>query len=52
MFASTSRLDPIDWVVIVGYLVGIIALGVWLGKGQKTARDYFLGGRDLPWWGV
>ena len=52
MFASTSRLDPIDWLVIVGYLAGIIALGVWLGKGQKTTRDYFLGGRDLPWWGV
>ena len=27
-------------------------MGVWLGRGQKSTRDYFLGGRDLPWWGV
>ena len=49
---AAAKLDPIDWVVIAFYLIGVIALGVWLGRGQKTTRDYFLGGRDLPWWGV
>ena len=34
------------------YLVGVIGLGLWLGRGQRNTRDYFLGGRDLPWWGV
>ena len=52
MFASVPSIHSLDWVVIGVYLAGIIALGVWLGKGQKTTRDYFLGGRDLPWWGV
>jgi SSS family solute:Na+ symporter len=52
MFAAAHSLAPLDWVVIAAYLAGIIALGVWLGRGQKTTRDYFLGGRDLPWWGV
>jgi len=52
MFAATPTLAPLDWTVIVAYLAGIIALGVWLGRGQKSTRDYFLGGRDLPWWGV
>ncbi|MBT5928122.1 MAG: hypothetical protein HOH33_16060 [Verrucomicrobia bacterium] len=41
-----------DWCVIVFYLLGIVVLGVVLGKGQKGARDYFLGGRNIPWWGV
>jgi solute:Na+ symporter, SSS family len=41
-----------DWIVIGLYLVGIIGSGVWLGRGQKNTRDYFLGGRDIPWWGV
>lgn len=41
-----------DWIVIIAYLVGIIGLGVWLGRGQRSTRDYFLGGRDIPWWGV
>ena len=52
MFAAAPPLAPLDWGVIAAYVVGIIALGVWLGRGQKTTRDYFLGGRDLPWWGV
>jgi solute:Na+ symporter, SSS family len=41
-----------DWLVIVFYLAGIIALGVWFGKDQKNTRDYFLGSRNIPWWGV
>ena len=52
MFAAAASLSPVDWAVIAVYLIGIITLGLWLGRGQKTTRDFFLGGRDLPWWGV
>jgi solute:Na+ symporter, SSS family len=41
-----------DWTVIVLYLLGMIVLGVWFGKDQHNARDYFLGSRNLPWWSV
>src|SRR5205814_16068 len=41
-----------DWIIIIGYLVGIIALGVWFGKDQRTTRDYFLGSKKIPWWGI
>src|SRR5688572_12579136 len=41
-----------DWAVIVAYLLGIIGLGVWFGKDQKNTRDYFLGSKNIPWWGV
>jgi SSS family transporter len=41
-----------DWIVIVAYLGAMIALGLWFGRDQHTTRDYFLGGRDLPWWGI
>jgi SSS family transporter len=41
-----------DWIVVVVYLAGIIVFGVWIGRGQKTTRDYFLGSRNVPWWGV
>ncbi len=41
-----------DWLVIVLYLVGIVALGVWFGRDQKNTRDYFLGSKSIPWWGV
>ena len=41
-----------DWLVIACYLLGIIALGVWFGKDQRTTRDYFLGSKNIPWWGI
>ena len=41
-----------DWLVILLYLGGIIALGVWFGKDQRNTRDYFLGSRNIPWWGI
>jgi SSS family transporter len=50
--SPASFLNAADWSVIVLYLGGIIALGSWFGRGQRNTRDYFLGGRDIPWWGV
>ena len=41
-----------DWIVIVAYLAGIVAFGVWCGRGQKSTKDYFLGNKSIPWWGV
>src|SRR5438552_18378480 len=41
-----------DWLVIILYLFGIIALGMWFGKDQRNTRDYFLGSKNIPWWGI
>ena len=41
-----------DWAIIVLYLLGIIALGLWFGKDQRNTRDYFLGSKSVPWWGI
>lgn len=41
-----------DWLIILAYLLGIIALGVWFGKDQRNTRDYFLGSKNIPWWGI
>jgi SSS family solute:Na+ symporter len=41
-----------DWIVILLYLGGIIGLGMWFGKDQRNTRDYFLGSRNIPWWGI
>src|SRR5712675_612044 len=41
-----------DWCVILLYLLGIIGLGVWFGKDQHNTRDYFLGSKNIPWWGI
>src|SRR4051812_1780176 len=44
--------NPADWIIIVLYLLGIIGLGVWFGKDQHNTRDYFLGSKNIPWWGI
>lgn len=41
-----------DWLIILVYLLGIIALGIWFGKDQRNTRDYFLGSKNIPWWGI
>jgi SSS family solute:Na+ symporter len=41
-----------DWLVIIVYLGGIVGLGIWFGKDQRNTRDYFLGSRNIPWWGI
>ncbi|WP_349256333.1 MULTISPECIES: sodium:solute symporter [Rubrivirga] len=45
-------MTALDVVVLVVYGVGVIAFGLRAGGRQRTTQDYFLGGRDLPWWAV
>jgi SSS family solute:Na+ symporter len=47
-----GRLSVLDLVVIVVYLAATTALGLWVGRRQKDAKDYFVAGRDIPWWAV
>lgn len=42
----------IDAVVLVAYLAGTTALGIWVGRRQKGSKDYFVAGRQIPWWAV
>ena len=46
------HIAPLDLALLCAYMAGTIAFGLWMGRGQKTAHDYLLGGRDLPWWAL
>lgn len=39
-------------LVLVGYVAAITAFGTWLGRRGRSVRDYFLGGRSVPWWAI
>src|SRR6266700_2924096 len=52
MISPNQYFDSADWLVIAVYLVGIILFGLWFGKDQKNTRDYFLGSKNIPWWGI
>jgi Na+/proline symporter len=49
VFASAGFVMA-DWIVLVGYFVGITAFGLWVARRIKTSGGYFLGDRQLPWW--
>jgi SSS family transporter len=42
----------IDLGIILVYLAGITWFGAHFHSGQKSLRDYFLGGRKAPWWAI
>ena len=45
-------LNALDFLVIFAYLVGITLLGMWVGRRQRDAKDYFVADRAIPWWAV
>lgn len=45
-------LTPLDFGVIAAYMILITIFGIKAGGTQRSATDYFLGGRSLPWWAV
>src|SRR5688572_24264407 len=42
----------IDGLIIVIYFVGIIAIGLYMGRREHSLHDFALGGRRVPWWAV
>jgi SSS family transporter len=42
----------LDLAVIAAYLLGITWFGARFRGGQKSLRDYFLGGKTAPWWAI
>jgi solute:Na+ symporter, SSS family len=50
MDTGTSLL--IDAVIVLVYFVGTTALGLYMGRREKSLYDFALGGRRVPWWAV
>ncbi len=47
-----TRFSALDWAIVVAYLVANLLLGAYQSRGIKSARDYQLGTRTLPWWAL
>ncbi|MCX8037101.1 MAG: sodium/solute symporter [Candidatus Sumerlaeia bacterium] len=50
----SRRFTLLDWAVVAAYLIFTTVLGAALAGRPATIRDFFLGGRKLPWiavWG-
>jgi SSS family solute:Na+ symporter len=40
----------LDYGVMVAYFLGILAVGTYFAKNQKTTKDFFFGGQRFAWW--
>src|SRR5688572_787329 len=47
-----SKFTLLDAIILLAYLIGTTLLGVWLGRSQKSARDYFVADKAIPWWAI
>lgn len=45
-------LNHLDFLIIALYLAGITLFGLHFRKRKRSLRDYFLAGRDIPWWAI
>jgi solute:Na+ symporter, SSS family len=49
---QTAQLRPLDAGLVVVYLLCVMGLGLWMSRGVKSTKDFFLAGKALPWWAV
>jgi solute:Na+ symporter, SSS family len=42
----------IDWLILVGTLVGITGYGMYKTRGATDMQTYLLGSKDLKWWTI
>jgi SSS family transporter len=43
---------PLDFGILVIYLTAVVLFGAYFGKSQRTIQDYFVSGKNLPWWAI
>ena len=49
-------MENIDIVVFISYCIVILSIGLYVSRDKKgsgkSAEDYFLAGKSLPWWAI
>ncbi|MCX6258067.1 MAG: sodium/sugar symporter [Bacteroidia bacterium] len=51
---QSTGFSTVDYIVFIGYALIIVFIGLFVSRTKKgterTAKDYFLANRALPWW--
>ena len=42
----------LDLIVLTVYLLGLLLFGAYFSRSQRNVRDYFVTGRQIPWWAI
>jgi Na+/proline symporter len=48
---SDVKLSLLDWCIVAGYFLFNIAIGLYYkARAGENMTEFFLGGRNIPWW--
>ena len=42
----------LDWVALIGSLIGVVVYGLWRSRGSNTTDRYLLAGKSMPWYAM
>lgn len=45
-------LSPVDIIIIGGYLLTVVAVGIFASRKKEDEATYLVGGRSVPWYAV
>ena len=49
---ASVPLQLLDFVILIGSVLGVTAFGMWVGRKESGTADYFLAGKSVAWWAV
>jgi solute:Na+ symporter, SSS family len=45
-------MSVLDWIVLAGTLIFIVAYGVWKTRGSENIEGFLLGDKSMKWWSI
>ena len=52
MNPEQALLSTLDYAIFFGSLILVMMIGLWAGRKEDTAEDFYLAGKGARWWGV
>ena len=50
LLAAAAHLRTPDYMMLVGYFVLMLCIGLYFYRFMRGMKDYFSGGNRIPWW--
>ncbi len=47
---SSKAFGKLNYIILAVYLLSMVLMGGYFSRREKTADDFFLAGRRVPWW--
>ncbi|MDE6150859.1 MAG: Na+/glucose cotransporter, partial [Prevotella sp.] len=48
----SESLKLLDWIILIGYFVVLIAIGLWASRKSGDGQGKFLASRSLKWYHI